>query len=399
MKRLSFNLTICVMIILCGCLPQPDPADLSDVPTDNIGFILTSDYSTGSFAVIDLSTLTVYPNLANGVVHSDAEASYNNGIFYIANSLGRDNLVAVDRYNNYKIIKELSLKKTATHLPNPHDIAVISPTCGAITIYNNSYLQLFNPQDYTLTNELDLSSYALPGTNGKLRADQLYYQAAKNRLLVSVQRLGNDWRPFDYSLLLEIDTTSMQVTNSLKLEASGKYRTNPYSQFIKITAAQWQPAIADGHDHLMISTVGDMGNFIAYDGGIVAIDIDDTTLHCESDLVLSEENIQQEIISFIIMDSTHGYAITSNNAGSIYTYRLIEFNPTSGTITAVLYSDSDNNGGLAGIASDKYGRIYTGSRNALNSGLLVYDTYKKQFLNNGEPLDTGLPPLQIVIPE
>src|SRR5207249_392044 len=72
---------------LCASCPwAPSVAQASH----NRAFVLTSDFTTGSLSVVDLDTRTVSKDVAS--VGSDAVARFYDGLLYVVNRFGADNI-------------------------------------------------------------------------------------------------------------------------------------------------------------------------------------------------------------------------------------------------------------------------------------------------------------------
>ena len=86
-------------------------------------FVFTTDFGTGSIADAHFGPpRTVASNVAS--VWSDAVLRYYNGLLYVVNRSGADNIQVLDPANGFVTVKQFSVGNGA----NPHDIMFASPT-------------------------------------------------------------------------------------------------------------------------------------------------------------------------------------------------------------------------------------------------------------------------------
>ncbi len=387
-----------LIAVLISCEPMPDDAAWG--PPQGL-FVITSDYSTGSFSIVDPLTMQAYNDVGLRRVHYDAFARYFKimpDYVYVVNRLMGDNIQVLDRTDNYGTVAQESTDQGS----NPQDIAVVSDTVAYVTRYNKKALWIVNPATAVKTGEIDLSPFAAAGTNGVPYMSRLYHHESGGRslLFVALQRLGSDMTPSEYSSIavIEADPSSADcntVIAEILLRWGAESATDPYTAFRLVPASWWQPAVPDGHDHLFISCVGNFGYSFALDCGIVAIDPVD--LHCEEGYVLSETETGSEITDFVVKSGTAAYATTSDSS---FSSSLVSFRPDTGEIVSVIRRDSGNWGYLWSLVLHGSGALFVCDRNALDPGLRVYDTNASDAeLNGGKPLYLGLPPFDLVFLE
>ncbi|HSA16255.1 MAG TPA: hypothetical protein P5346_16055, partial [Spirochaetota bacterium] len=107
-------------------------------------FVITSDYSTGSFSIVDPLTMQAYNDVGLRRVHYDAFARYFKimpDYVYVVNRLMGDNIQVLDRTDNYGTVAQESTDQGS----NPQDIAVVSDTVAYVTRYNKKALWIVNP--------------------------------------------------------------------------------------------------------------------------------------------------------------------------------------------------------------------------------------------------------------
>lgn len=390
MKKLLLIIITSILFLHCDIKPKQS----SESPSDNVAFVVTTDYSIGSYSTIGLESLNPYGDLGPGLIHSDAVARYHNNRVYIVNRLGRDNIQVLDPAENFKTIQEISTGSSS----NPHDIIIINSQKAYVSLYGETYLLVLNPESGETISTIDLSLYA-ENSNGVPNMSQMYLHG--NRLFIAIQRLNSSWAPGEYSSVIVIDTDSDSILKEIQLQwddgSGGTVApTNPYTRFRFVSSATWQPSTPDGNDHLFISCTGLFGFLFQLDGGIIAIDIKD--LQVEQGFVLSEETIGTEITDFIITEPGVGYAVTSDEK---FKSSLIKFDINRGTVLKIMHENSDNLGSLWSLAYHKSsGRLFVCDRTATNPGIRIYNTLENDLpLNNNNPISTGLPPFEIIFIE
>lgn len=394
-------LATAVLTLVTAC--EPKPVEMMSSLPEGV-FVLTTDYSTGSFSIIDPANLISYNDVGLYMVHSDAMVRYFSSMpdyVYIINRLGQDNIQALDRLNSYDTVFQESMGSSS----NPHDIWVVDNSRAYVTRYGASRLWIINPATGKKTGEIDLSAYADDTIPGLPRMSRLYHHDGEQRLFIAVQRLASNWHPSEFSSVIVIDTDPSSADyNTVIAEIQLSWTegtdtinaTNPYTNFRYVPDAWWDPPSGnDGHDHLFISCVGEFGYFFQLDCGIVAIDV--TDLHCEAGYILSEVTAGTEITEFVIKSDTEGYATTSDEN---FRSKLIKFNPQTRSVTSTIRSDSGNWGYLWTLGLDSSGRLYVCDRNALDPGVRIYDTNNSDApLNSNNPVYVGLPPFDLAFIE
>jgi len=394
-----------ITFLLLSCKPK---FRMIFSPGSGLAFVATSDWmSSASYSTIDINSLFPYIDLGMGMVHTDVSARYFNGLVYIINKKGRDNIQILLPIFNFMTIGEFSVKDGFGN-PNPHDIMVIRPDKAYVTRYDDTELWIVNPTASVKTGEIDLSGYDI--ADGIPEMDKLYYQQSTGRLFVTIQRLDrtSNWAQPAYSSVIVIDTFTDSVIKEVRLEWNGgaDTATNPYSHFRFIPQASWQPAIPNGFDHLFVSCAGKFRYFhpgsdpaSTSDGGIVAISLSGNLAEVECvGYIIEEQIFNADISDFVITPGgLAGYAITLD--GNNFSH-LVKFNPGTGNIIRTIHSNDGNYGFLWTLALHSSGKLFVCDRMVLNPGVRVYDTNNNDFpLNNNLPVYVGLPPEDIVFVE
>ena len=171
-------------------------------------FVLTSDYSVGSYSTLDLINWTTENSI--GYVHSDAGAKYFKNKIYVINRLNSDNIEIL----NCSDLKKPILQFSTGPLTNPQHIAFISEKKAYITLYEETYLLVVNPSTGDEITQIDLSSYA--DDDGIPEMSPMVMLNGK--LFVAIQRLDRDnwFAPTDKSYIVEIDADEDIVIRAIQ---------------------------------------------------------------------------------------------------------------------------------------------------------------------------------------
>jgi len=208
-----------IMLYFCGS-PSDKEEDSEGPPPapQRTCFVVTTDYSTGGFGVIDIETKEVWrpdPEWAAQVVSSDpVVTSYSHYVFVI-NRYTYDNISVLDSEQEFDLVKQYSVKKEGAPSTNPHDLEFVSLDKAYLSLYELDELWVINPLTGEKIKTIKLTRYAdsdgIPEASG-----MLIYQ---DRLYVALQRIDRDnsWVPTDKSLLVVIDTNTDNIVNTITL--------------------------------------------------------------------------------------------------------------------------------------------------------------------------------------
>ncbi len=332
-------------------------------------FVTTTDYSTGSLSAIDLATKT--PTLDVASIHSDATVRWFDGLVYVINRLGQDNVLRLDPDAGFAVVNQFSTGNGS----NPHDVAVTAPDACWVTRYETVDLWKMNPATGAHTATVDLS--ALADADGIPEMDAM--TAVNGRLFVTVQRLDRNtfFSPTAASYLAVVDLSADTLLDTDAatpgVQPVTLAATNPFSEI------RLDPFSGD----LVVSEVGFFG---ALDGGVEAIDPATFQSH---GFVLTESAAGGDILDVVIASPTSGWAIVSTPS---FTTELIRFDPSTGTKLGTVYAPGAYV--LQDIERGPDGRIYLADRTATAPGIRCYDATTGAEETTA-PIATGLPPFDI----
>ena len=334
-------------------------------------FVVTTDFQTGSFAVFPvLQPDAVARNIER--IHSDAVARAHDGLVYVVNRLGGDNIQAIDPAQGYATRWQCSVENGS----NPHDLAFAAPDKAYVTRYERAALLIVDPTTGAdcagfVRGTIDLSPFA--DGDGLPEMDQAV--VVGGRLFVTLQRLDrrNFFRPTDHSLIVVIDVATDTVVASITLTG-----TNPFAESAGLTA---DPATGT----LLVTEVGEFAR--VDDGGVERIDLATLTA---GGFFVSESDLGGNITDVVIVDDHHAYAIVLDATARS---RVVRFDPTTRQLVATLVSADDF---LVDIDLGPDGEtLYLTDRTLRRPGIRRFAIASDAELTPA-PIDTGLPPFDVV---
>ena len=333
-------------------------------------FVITTDFATGSTAFLAANAAEAEVNLLG--IHADAVGHYHDGRVYIVNRLGQDNILVLDAMDLRTPLTQFSVGNGA----NPHDIEIVAPDKAYVTRYDTASLLIVDPQDGAELGEIDLSAFA--DADGLPEVSQIV--RVGDRLYLSCQRLDRNsgWGPADVSYLIVVDLASDTLVD-VDPDAEGV-------QGIALSAANPNSMAVVGEQ----IAVGVVVNFGDRSGGV---EIVDAATNRSLGLAVGEEDLGGDITSVVLVDQNRGYAVVADDN---FANRVRPFELSSGTVGAPL--ENTSGGFIPSLAVDG-DRLIVADRGSFDdpdaAGLKFYDAATGAFLRG--PIDTGLPPLSIVV--
>ncbi len=346
----------------------------------NRAFALTSDFVTGSLSVVDLDTRNVTKDVAS--VGPDAVPRFYDGLLYVVNRYGGDNIQVIDPAHNYATIRQFSVGNGS----NPQDIAFVSPTKAYVSRYGSADLLIVNPSDPAGLPTKTISLAAFADADGLPEMARMALLGPY--LFVACQRLTN-FQPVNESVIVVVNAEADTVVDIDP--ATPGPQAIPLQSRNPVTALAIQPASPQGSQLLYLGTVGVYGDL---DGLVEGID--PVALHGASRIV-SEADLGGDIAVVGWSSPTRGFAV----AGDFNAQRLVAWDAETRAVTDTLFTA---NGGfsLPDAGLDDRGELWA-CKNPFPAssgdapGLLVFDAAAGALLAG--PLDTGLPPLAVTFGE
>jgi len=343
------------------------------------GFVLTTDYTTGTLSVLDLDTRTVTADVA--LVSPDPFARWHDGLLYVVNRLGYDNVQVLDPADGYTTVRQFSTGSGT----NPQDIAFASPSKAYVSRLGSSELLIVDPATGTPTGGIALAAWA--DADGNPEAARM--TVVGDLLFVALERLA-DFVPADTGLVVVVDTRADTVYDADPLLAGLQVvrlpGMNPGTDFARLEGT------GPGADTRLF--LGCIGRWGVRDGGIAEIVVpgwaraEPAAITCAG-YAISEATLGGDAADVVAGTGTHAYAVVSDAA---YNTSLVAWDPEAGTLLATLYAP----GGycLADIAGDDRGELWACNSSFEAPGLWAGTAGSDAPLAG--PVATGLPPVQIV---
>jgi len=373
-RLLTFGaLVLAATLAACssGGVEDRTPGDTPPPLDGTSAFVVTTDFQTGSFAVFPvLQPEAVARNVER--IHSDAVARAHDGIVYVVNRLGGDNIQAIDPAAGYATRWQCSVDNGS----NPHDIAFAAPDKAYVTRYERATLLIVDPTTGPdcagfVRGEVDLSAFA--DGDGLPEMDQAV--VIGGRLFVTLQRLDrrNFFRPTDKSVIAVVDVATDAVVGSIDLTG-----TNPFAE-----SAGLAPDPATGK--IVLSEVGEFNRID--DGGLERID--PATLTAEGFFV-TEQDLGGNVSDVVIVDDHHAYAILLDASARS---KVVRFDPTTRQVVATLASADEFLVDIE-LGPDRE-TLYLTDRTLRRPGVRRFAIAADVELEPS-PIDTGLPPFDVV---
>jgi hypothetical protein len=339
------------------------------VPPD-YAFVTTTDFSTGSAAIVSAdTTLQRRCNLAS--VHSDAVARFFDGRIYVLNRDGADNVQVLEPAAGFATLKQFTVGNGS----DPHDIAFVSRSRAFVTRYNEDQMWIVDANQGRRSGLIDFGWIA--DADGIPEMDHMV--RVGNLIFVSIQRLdrnGTLWPPVGDSYVVVFDAYTEQFIDTDAgtpgLQPIKLNTTNPFGEMVFNASSLtiWVPT---------------SGVFGVNDGGIEVVD----PATFQTDLVLTEAQLGGDISDVVPIDENRGVAIISDAS---FNTLLVGFDLSAPSTIDTLYAP----GGFvlqdAELSRDK--RIFVGDRTVVRPGIRVFDATTWTQITN-TPIDVCLPPADI----
>jgi DNA-binding beta-propeller fold protein YncE len=343
------------------------------------GFVLTTDYATGTLSVVDLAARTVTSDVA--MVSPDPVARWHDGLLYVVNRLGYDNVQVIDPANGYATVRQFSVGSGT----NPQDIAFASASKAYVSRLGSPDLLVVDPGTGVPSGSISLAAWA--DADGNPEAARM--TMVGDLLFVALERLTN-FAPADTGLVVVIDTHADTVFDADPFTAGvqvvrlpGK---NPRTDFALL------PGGAPMADSRLF--IGCTGHWGLLDGGIAEIVVpgwahgQPAAITCAG-YAITEGVLGGDAVDVVAYGAAHSYAIVSDAS---YNTSLVAWDPEAGTKLTTLYAT----GGycLTDIALDDRRELYVCNSSFETPGLHVFAAGSDVRLAG--PIATGLPPVQVV---
>lgn len=332
--------------------------------SDNAAVVVTTDYRTGSWAVISLDHQEV--DRGYGSIHQDTVCRFSpiTKKMYMVQRMGSDAVAVLDPMSGYGLEKEFSVGQGT----NAQDFVVASSERAYVPRYSSSSMLVLDPYTGEKLQDLDLSEWA----DDDGLAEPGWSLENDGKIFVTLQRL-KDFQPTDYSSILVLDSATGKTIEEVKLSG-----VDPISKL------RYCPS----EEALVIGEVGRMG---VLDGGVELLKTKDLSL---SGFVVTEQELGGDIIDVVVLSNVKGYAIVSNTRDNFSaSTKVVSFDTTTGELLSVLAQSEDFDHSF--LELDPSGKqLWVAQRKRTEPGIRIFDTSSDEELTE-KPIDVGLPPFMI----
>lgn len=376
MQSRTKGILLSAVSVICGlgCRAQ-DTAD-PPIGADNpAALVVTTDFESGAYSVVDVQSRQVQRNIA--AVHSDLACRFDEtaGIPFIIERFGADAVDVIDAGGNWRIAKQYSVGAGS----NPQDIAASAPGRAYVARLGDKALAVVNPENGAHLDTVDLSAYA--DADGIPEITRLHYRNGK--IFALAARLDN-FHPTDRSSMLVIDGPTGTVDEEIFLSFVNPSGPLRYSKAVERL--------------VLIET----GGFSSRDGadeldGIIEY-FDPETGNLEGPVITSAA-LGGDIIDAIIVRKDKGYAVVERQNGADFETALLRFNPETGGGVATLAAAKNFSYPFMEVTPNGE-ELWLLDRTPQAPGIRIFDVRTDAELTE-TPIDVGLPPFMLcfVTPE
>ena len=334
------------------------------------GVVITTDFtSAGSVGLMAMSEpWTVTADLA--AVHPDATGRWHEGLVYIVNRAGADNVEVLDPADQLAVVRQFSLGLGR----NLQDIAFRADGTAYVSCYDTAELLHVDPQTGAILDVISTAAFA--DADGLPETGRLHLRG--ERLFVTCERLDRDswYAPVGDSYLLVLDTVGGDWVDC--------DATLPGVQGILLAAPNpYTEIVADGG----LLLVGCNGYYGVLDGGVDAID---PVALVSLGLEVTESELAGDVVELAGGPDGRRHVIVSSTSfvTSVQAYRV------GGGIQTVTTGTAYDH---AHLAWDGDALLFVADRALGAAGVRVFDAASGTELTTA-PIGTGLPPARIVLP-
>lgn len=341
----------------------------TSVGAENVAVMTTTDFSSGSFSSLNLSTQVASND--HLTIHSDAAVHTYLDKVYVINRLGQDNVIVLHKDD----LKTPLIQYSVGNGTNPHDMVFVSESKAYVSRYGSARLLVVNPTTGDSLGHVNLSAFADGDGIPEMSQMTLY----NNRLFVACQRLdqNNGFAPTDQSLIAVVDVATDVLVdvdaNTAGVQGIVMASTNPAG------AARWGSKWVLS----MVKTFGDLA-----DGGIEVIDL--ANLKTEG-VFIGEAALGGNVNSLAMGRGNVGYVVISD---ANFANLVKPFNLAAKSVSEKL---GDLSGGFIPSLGAFDGRLYVLDRGSFSDpasgGVKVFDVNTNARVAG--PITTGLPPSTI----
>ncbi|MBK8167360.1 MAG: hypothetical protein IPK64_15565 [bacterium] len=302
-------------------------------------------------------------------VHHDAVLRWHDGLAWVVNRGGADNIQVLDPAAGFDTVRQFSLGLGR----NLQDIAFRADGTAYVSCYDTAELLHVDPVTGQVLQVISTAMFAdadgLPETGWLL--------VRGSRLFVICQRLDRDawYAPVGDSYLLALDT----ATNTwLDCDA-----VQPGTQGIRLAASNPYMPIGTAGNRLLVGCTGFYG---LQDGGVDVVDPDGLR---SLGLEITEATLGGDLVDLEVTGASR-HVIVADGGWVTRVKRYVPGGAPTVLLTGQAYDHAD-------IAWDGDFQLFVADRRLSNPGVRVLDTDAGIQLTSG-PIATGLPPALVIVP-
>ena len=362
---------------LAGCGDDKATNNAPEPPIPPCGrlLVLTSDFQTGSVSVVDAdSAFTTRLDVTS--IHSDAVARVHDGLLYVVNRLGGDNIQVIDPADGFRTVRQFSTGEGS----NPHDIAFAASDRAYVSRNGTASVLVIDPRDGSARGEISLAAFA--DGDGNPDMDRLLYMDPY--LYVAIQRIdfgGATYKPIPPSYLAVVDTRADTLVD---MDSAIAGVQGIVLQGLNPSA----PMVADPLG--LVIYVPESGEYGVLDGGIEMVD---PATGRSTGFLTREADLGGDLLDFAIPENGPGYATISDAS---FVTSLVNFDRATGAKIATVYQSSGFE--LADLAVTPCGQLVVCDRAYAAPGLRVFVAASGlPWTGVAQPISTGLPPFEVLL--
>lgn len=324
-------------------------------------FVVTTDYTTGSYSVVDSATRAVQKDLE--VIHQDAACRYDplTETTFIIARFGSDAIQIIDE-SDWSVADEYSVGAGS----NPQTIAVTSSGRAYVPRLGAAGILVVNPLTGEELGTIDLSDEA--DADGVPEATGAVVYGGK--VYIPLARLNN-FMPSEFSSVVVIDGETGSMEDNVSLTATN-------------------PTVARYNGRLGRIVLVETGSYGVQDGGVELLD---PNVNEVSGLIVTEAQLGGDILDVYLHSDTLGYALVGVPAGEASETHLVTFNPDTGALIEKLLTPSG--WVLQSLEPTPNGKeLWVADRTPEAPGIRIFDTANGKELTD-KTIDVGLPPTAV----
>ena len=332
--------------------------------------VIATDYNSVAHVTgLELAAPWTVAPLPGEPVYHDAVARWHDGLVWVVNRAGADNVQVLDPAQGFATVRQFGLGLGR----NIQDIGFAPDGTAYVSCYDTAELLHVDPQAGDILQVISTAGFAdadgLPETG--------WLHVRDDHLFVTCQRLDRDawYAPVGDSYLLVLDLATQAWIDCDPAQ--------PGVQGILLAATNPGAPIQDTGDHLLVALVGHYG---LQDGGV---DVIDPQMLASLGLEIGEADLGGDLVALAATGATRHVVV----ADATWVTHVRRYEPGVAPTTVLTGAGYDH----AAIAWDGDAQLLVADRRLGHAGVRVLDAASGVELTD-DPIDVGLPPGFIAVP-